>query len=297
MNENKTPIESYLGESPEEIPDTSDARVLRGNGFVAKLLSSGLAEREANILQLAADGFPLRAPRIVDSGISWVLMKEIPHRRDPWTDAELEQALGELAALHEYFAGSDLLEEPWLRDPLDRDLEMLLAEARTLKDLLSDELQELLVDPSEIVEFLKTQPMTLLHGDPFPRNILRADDGTDLEAASSPGGPGGDSVFVWIDWCHASVGPPAADLASWLDQTPWSIDRPIDRLTHINAYLSGWKNPPDRGTFLKSLDASRVLWFFAYDLPGLRDIRDAKPEIVAKINEEASRAYEAFRRA
>lgn len=294
MNERKTPIESYLGESPEEIPDTSDARVLRGNGFVAKLLSSDLAERESSILRLATDGFPVRVPRIVDAGISWVLMKEVPHETREWSDKELAQALRELAALHETFTGSEVLKEPWHRDPLDRDLEMLLAEARVHKALLDDDLQELVVDPSEIVEFLQAQPMTLLHGDPFPHNILRAEAGVDLEAVSTTGG---ESRFVWIDWCHAAVGPAAADLASWLDQTPWVLDRAIDRLGHINAYLSGWENPPDRDVFLKSLDASRVLWFFAHDVPRLEDLVETEPDMVAKINQEAHRAYEAFRRA
>ncbi len=294
MSQNKTPIESYLGDSPEEIPDTSDARVLRGNGYVAKMLSAALAEREANLLRLAEEKFPLRVPRIVESGISWVLVKEIPNDAGAWTDEDLEQALVELARLHEAFIGSPILEAEWLRDPLDRDLEMLLAEARTLKDFLREELREVLADPSAIVEFLRAQPMTLLHGDPFPRNILRTPAGVDLDSVSTEGS---QSRLVWIDWCHASVGPPAADLASWLDQTPWAVDRPIDRLTHINTYLSGWENPPDRDAFLKSLDASRVLWFFAYDLPSLRDIAETKPELVAKINEEALRAYEAFMRA
>jgi hypothetical protein len=295
MNEQKPPIASYLGENPEEIPDTSDARVLRSNGFVAKLMSSGLAEREAKIFELASDTFPLRVPRIVDSGISWVLMKEVPHNAGAWSVADLEQALYELATLHEAFTDSELLKEKdWLRDPLDRDLDMLLAEARTLKDLLDDDLQALLADPSEIVEFLSRQPQTLLHGDPFPRNILRAKDDVELDAVSNGSS---DSRLVWIDWCHASVGPPAADLASWLDQTPWAIEGPIDRLSHINAYLAGWKNPPDRDAFLKALDASRVLWFFAYDLPSLHGVDEVDPKIVSKINEEASRAYEAFKRA
>ncbi|MER3396281.1 MAG: hypothetical protein C4319_05815 [Acidimicrobiia bacterium] len=293
MAAEKTPIQAYLGEDFEQIPDTSDARVLVGNGYVVKLASPALTERERRVLELAIQGFPVRVPRLVEGGISWVIMKEIPHAVEEWSDADLEQALTELAALHEAFLGSEILEQPWLRDPLDRDLEMLLAEARTPSSILDSELQELVRDPSEIVEFLRAQPKTLLHGDPFPRNVLRARSNVDIDSVATSGS---NSHLVWIDWCHASVGPPAGDLASWLDQTPWAVDRPIDRLTHINTYLSAWKNPPDRDAFLKSLDASRVLWFFAYDLPRLRDLADSKPEIVTKINEEALRAYEAFRR-
>ncbi len=294
MSQNQTTLESYLGNDPDQIPDTTDSKVLRGNGNVAKLFSPELAERERSVLELAAGGFPVRVPKLVDSGISWVVTREVPHDTGPWSDNDLEQALRELGRLHEAFTGGDVLQESWLRRPLDQDLDLLLSAARTTDSLLEPKLKDLLRDPSEIVDFLNAQPSTLLHGDPFPRNVLRAERDVDLAEVTVGSG---DSRLVWIDWCHASVGPAAADLASWLDQTPWEVDRPIDRLSHIDAYLSGWQNPPERTSFLKALDASRVLWFFAYDLPNLQQVADSKPELVAKINEEASRAYEAFLRA
>jgi thiamine kinase-like enzyme len=265
-------------------------------------------------------------------------MREVPERRDEWGDQELLQAVRQLAQLHERFMGSSVLDEPWLRDPLDKHLDVLLAEARTLDGYLDNDLKEILADPSEIVEYLRKQPKTLLHGDPFPDNILRIPEGVDPDEVSEPpcdiarapqegldpsadaaaashgrsASSGAESAqgegtlsngemlrdrLVWIDWCHASVGPPAADLASWLDQTPFAIGRPIDRLTHINAYLEAWESPPERDTFLKSLDAARVLWFFAYDLPQLAVIGRSNPDLVAKLNEEALRAYTAFSKA
>lgn len=303
MAETKTLLDKYLGDSPEELPDTADSRVLRGNGHVAKLAPAELVEREYRVLEIAEKHFPMRVPRLVNHGIFWVVMSEIPTTERPWADEELLAALSQLARLHESFLGSALLEEPWLRDPLDRDLEVLLAEARTLREYLRPELTNVLQNLSEIVDYLRTQPKTLLHGDPFPDNILRLADDVDPDSVAtrpaSEDARGQDpqtieDYLVWIDWCHASIGPPAADLASWLDQTPFALGRPIDRLTHINTYLEAWENPPEREPFLKALDAARVLWFFAYDLPQLPLVATSDPDVVDKLNEEALRAYRAF---
>jgi thiamine kinase-like enzyme len=338
MRQETTRIDAYIGDQPEELPNTADSRVLRGQGHVAKLATAELVEREYRLLQLAPKQFPMRVPKLVDHGIFWIVMREVPQRRDEWSDQELLQAVRQLAQLHERFMGSSVLDEPWLRDPLDKHLDVLLAEARTLDSYLDNDLKEILADPSEIVEYLRKQPKTLLHGDPFPDNILRIPEGVDPDEVSEPpcdiarapqegldpsadaaaashgrsASSGAESAqgegtlsngemlrdrLVWIDWCHASVGPPVADLASWLDQTPFAIGRPIDRLTHINAYLEAWESPPERDTFLKSLDAARVLWFFAYDLPQLAVIGRSNPDLVAKLNEEALRAYTAFSKA
>jgi hypothetical protein len=101
--------------------------------------------------------------------------------------------------------------------------------------------------------------MTVLHGDPWPANILRPAPGR----------------RVWVDWELASLGPAAADLASWLGQTPWHTGMPADG--HLEAYLAARSLPVDRPGFERALDAATVLWFLCYDVPRLAAGRRPAP--------------------
>jgi hypothetical protein len=67
-----------------------------------------------------------------------------------------------------------------------------------------------------------------------------------------------------VDWELASLGPAAADVASWLGQTPWHTGAPADG--HLEAYLAARALPIDRPCFERALDAATVLWFLAYDM-------------------------------
>ena len=91
----------------------------------------------------------------------------------------------------------------------------------------------------------------MLHGDPWPANVLRP----------------GLGRRVWIDWEMASLGPAAADLAAWLDQTPWHTGGSVGG--DLEAYLGARAHPVDRARFERALDAAMVLWFLSYDVPHL----------------------------
>jgi hypothetical protein len=86
---------------------------------------------------------------------------------------------------------------------------------------------------------------------------------------------------VWVDWEQASAGPAAADLATWLDQTPWHTGRSFDQAGHLDRYFAARRLPVDRERFLRALDAASVLWFFAYDLSRLE--ADADPDFARSI--------------
>jgi hypothetical protein len=177
----------------------------------------------------------------------------------PWEDGDLRAALAELARLHDevqpfMLDGADVL----LRRPFSESgADALLAPVRRLGLPLPEPLAGLLDDPAPIVAAVAAEPMAVLHGDPWPGNILRPAPGR----------------RVWIDWEMASLGPAAADVASWLGQTPWHTGAAADG--HLEAYLSARSVPPDRRSFERALDAATVLWFLAYDLPGSGAGRDA----------------------
>lgn len=270
-------LAQYVGEDPVELEGSQDPRVFFGNGYVAKIGSPDVIERERTILTQALGPMPMGLPHLIDWDIAWLVTEDVPDSKSEWTDEELMTALGQLAELHDDFESGRALESPALRRPLGRDLGELLAASRSSGWALPEGLSELLANPASLVEVMRAGPQTLLHGDPWPWQIRRS-----------------GSELVWVNWGQASVGPAAADLASWLDQTPFHVGRPIDRLGHIHSYLDSRKKKPDQDEFFAALDAARVLWFLAFDVPNLPALAESSPDLAETMNHEATRANEAF---
>ncbi|MGH8975417.1 MAG: phosphotransferase family protein, partial [Acidimicrobiia bacterium] len=149
----------------------------------------------------------------------------------------------------------------------------LLGPARPHAHLLPPLLAGLLGAPAPLLEVLGREPVTLLHGDPWPANIRR---------------PGAGSR-VWLDWEQASTGPAAADLATWLDQTPWSLRREIDAGEHLAGYLAARHRPVDPVAFGRAVDAASVVWFLAFDVPRLPEAPPWLAEHMVSAREEAAR--------
>ncbi len=246
-------VTALVGPNPEERAGEGAGRVLVGNGHVARLGPAGVVAREAFVLGL--DALPVPAPRLVAAGDGWVVTAEVGGDDGPWDDADLSGALTDLARLHDAYqddlpAGADVV----LRRPFDAATAGgLLAPARPLSHLLPPILARLLAEPGRLLDVLGAEPVTLLHGDPWPANIRRT-------------GPG---RRVWLDWEQASVGPAAADLATWLDQTPWFLRGEIDAAGHLGRYLAARRRPVDPVTFTRAVDAASVVWFLAFDVPRL----------------------------
>lgn len=273
-------VAQYVGDDPIEVDGPGDPRTFVGNGYVAKIGSPEVIERERMLLTQALGPLPMNLPHLIDWDIAWLVHEEIEDSRTEWTEDELSESLGQLAELHDRFEEAQAIDAPVLRRPLGRDLNELLADARSSGWVLPEPLAELLASPSPVIEVLRNGPQTLLHGDPWPWHLRRS-----------------GSEIIWVNWSQASVGPASADLASWLDQTPFHVGRPIDRLSTIHTYLDARSKRPVEKVFFAGLDAARLLWFLAFDVPNLPALAESSPELAEKMNEEAIRAHDAFRRA
>jgi phosphotransferase family enzyme len=241
-------VTALLGADVVDHAGAGACRVVSGGGLVAKVGPPDVVAREASML---ATPLPLSVPVLVDAGPGWLVMAAEDDDGSPWEEPALRAALSDLAGLHDAFQSFSLEDaEAFLRRPFSPEgAEALLAPIRRLSLPLPEALADLLDDPTPIVAAAEAEPATLLHGDPWPGNILRPASGQ----------------RVWVDWELASLGPAAADVASWLGQTPWHTGVPADG--HLDAYLAARALPIDRPRFERALDAATVLWFLAYDMP------------------------------
>jgi len=255
-------VTALLGPDIVDHSGAGACRVVSGGGLVAKVGPPDVVAREASVL---ATPLPVSVPLLVDAGPDWLVMTAEDDDASPWEEPDLRAALSDLARLHDAFQSFTLEDgDAFLRQPFSPEgVEALLAPTRRLSFPLPDPLADLLDDPTPIVTAAEAEPMTVLHGDPWPANILRPAPGR----------------RVWVDWELASLGPAAADLASWLGQTPWHTGVPADG--HLEAYLAARSLPVDRPAFERALDAATVLWFLAYDVPRLAAGRRPAPAVPA----------------
>lgn len=243
-------VTALLGADIVDHSGAGACRVVSGNGLVAKVGPLDVVTREASVL---ATPLPVTVPLLIDAGPGWLVMVAEDDAGSPWEEPDLHAALSDLARLHDAFHSFTLEDgDAFLRHPFSPEgVEALLAPIRPLSFPLPGPLAELLDNPAAIVAAADAEPATVLHGDPWPGNILRPAPGR----------------RVWVDWELASLGPAAADVASWLGQTPWHTGVPADG--HLEAYLAARSLPVDRSGFKRALDAAMVLWFLAYDVPRL----------------------------
>lgn len=272
-------IARYVGEEPEIVYSTDELTVFSGSGYCAHYGLPDVIARERAILLREFDGNPLALPQVIDWDITWIVTEDLKATSE-WSDEDVLSAVGELARFHERFEDSPHLVSPLLRRPFGRDLADLLAPARASGWQLPSPLDEVLFDPSPLVEALESLPFTILHGDPWPANVAKR-----------------GSEFVWLNWWQASLGPGVADFAAWLDQTPFHLGRTVDRLGQINAYLEARSQPLDRKVFSRGLDGARIFWFLAYDVPQLDALAAQRPDLAETMNVEALRAWQAFEKA
>jgi hypothetical protein len=251
-------VAALLGASVVEHTGAGACRVFSGDGLVAKLGPPDVVAREAAVLSTS---LPVSKPVLVDAGPGWLVMTAEADDEGPWSDDQLTAALADLARLHDAFGGGAVASAPGLAGaPLRRPFssegaDELLGPSRRLGVPLPAPLARMLADPSPLLAAAGEEPATLLHGDPWPGNVRRPFPGR----------------RVWIDWEMAGVGPAAADLATWLNQTPWHPGVPAAALEgrEVEIYLSSRSRPVDRARFTRALHAATVLWFLAYDVPHL----------------------------
>jgi hypothetical protein len=251
-------VAALLGAFPVEHTGAGACRVFSGDGLVAKLGPPDIVAREAAVLSTS---LPVSKPVLVDAGPGWLVMTAEADDGGPWSEEQLGAAVADLARLHDAFGGGAVSSTPSLSGaPLRRPFssegaDELLDPSRRLGFPLPAPLARMLADPGALLAAAGEEPVTLLHGDPWPGNVRR---------------PSAERR-VWIDWEMAGIGPAAADLATWLNQTPWHTGAAAEALggQEVEIYLSARSRPVDRARFTRALHAATVLWFLAYDVPHL----------------------------
>jgi len=247
-------VTALVGETPRRLLGYGAATAFAGGGMVAKVGPPEIVAREARILGGQLGCLPVEVPELIAAGPGWLVMREVSDHAGAWDEPGFAALLGDLALLHDAFESSPALAGGWLRDPAGVDLAATIVEGGDQKGIeLPDALTRVRADPGPVARVIaRSGPLTLVHGDPTPANVLR---------------PGGRRV--WIDWEWASAASAAVDLACWFGEGPWHFARPLDRDAALTAYLAARRRPVDRDAFELALDASLVLFLFANNLPSL----------------------------
>ncbi|HMJ00882.1 MAG TPA: phosphotransferase [Gaiellaceae bacterium] len=231
-----------LGPAPEDLSRLGSFRVLRGNGLVLKVGPEDRVRRESFVGPLLTRSGALAVPPLLDAGPSWLLYEAL----DGVAWGNGPEPLGLLARLHDAFEGSPALDDLRLRDVLGRELDGLLAETRSSDPRLPEPLALLLADPTPLVDVLRDEPRTLVHGDAWPGNVL-----------ATRSGP------AWFDWEEAGAAPAAYDVAVWLHGSPW-VPASAEPARDLAVY-SAARPTIDFSIFTQAVDAATVLIFLALD--------------------------------
>ena len=184
---------------------------------------AGAGRREVGVYRYLASEIPVRSPKLVAASEAgdWIVLEELQPERgaSKWTRADYRQAVHSLTELHDRFTGlsEDLANFPWLSRPLDADFEIHVAAAATALERIADHgrlaswpervhtMAHLILHAEQVVEPLKEEPATLLHGDYWPGNIAVLEDGAQ----------------VVYDWQLAGVGPPMLDVVAFVLKSEW----------------------------------------------------------------------------
>lgn len=239
-----------LGPAPDDLSRLGSSRVLRGNGAVLKAGPADRAAREAFVLAQASR-LPLPVPTLLEAGEGWILLEEVAEVSGSRRDG----TLADLARLHETLADDEMLNDSRLRDVTGAELPGLHARSVRLAEELElpDPLRTLAAGPAALLANLGG-PMTLVHGDAWPGNVIESPDGR----------------RCWIDWEEAGVGHAALDLANWCFGSPW-VPPSSDPDRDLATYLAARTVSLDAQEFRLAVDSAVVLLFLLLDLPGLAD--------------------------
>jgi hypothetical protein len=203
---------------------------------------AGAGRREAGFYRVLAQQVPMSTPDLIGANPQgdWLLLEFLETARRParWTAADYLRAVEELADLHNRFwaLGEDLEAFPWLSDPLLSDFSVHQAAADEAIERIAAAakpepmagfpgrrwlLERLAREASRIIQPLRDEPGTLLHGDYWPGNItIRQDER--------------HSVY---DWQLAGIGPGILDLLVFVNKSDWWYGPlPVERHALIEHY-------------------------------------------------------------
>ncbi len=203
---------------------------------------AGAGRREVGFYSSLAGHVPLATPALIASSPvgDWLLLEYLVNERGPskWTRSDYELVIDSLVELHNRFWGlrEDLETFPWLGDPLASDFNVHLAAADKAIERITRAagpeplaglpgrrwiLERLAERAEEVVQPLRQEPGTLLHGDYWPGNI--AQDGR-----------GRQTVY---DWQLAGIGPGVMDLLVFVNKSEWWFGPlPLSRSELVRRY-------------------------------------------------------------
>jgi aminoglycoside phosphotransferase (APT) family kinase protein len=187
---------------------------------------AGAGRREAGLYQSLALQLPMQTPALIASSPTgaWLVLEAVETEiaSDEWEAEHYRQAVRLLASLHERFwnLADDLTAYPWLARPLTSDFEIhIYAAAQAVEKMMQDEWPQLMIGSvqvlntlgqiisqvEEVVQPLRAEPQTLLHGDFRPSNVT-------LQAE-------GDMVV--FDWQLVGQGPGILDVLAFINACRW----------------------------------------------------------------------------
>lgn len=202
---------------------------------------AGAGRREIGVYRSLAPQLPVRTPELVEASSSgdWLLLEALDPVREAanWTSADYHEAITGLARIHDRFwnLGEDLEAFAWLGRPLTADYEIHVRAAEYAIERMvhvgqpeplagaperMKTFSRVTAEASKVVEPLRGESFTLLHGDYWPGNIAVINDG----------------VQVVYDWQLASVGPAVMDLLVFATKTAWWFRDPPVALEDLVAH-------------------------------------------------------------
>jgi hypothetical protein len=206
---------------------------------------AGVGLREVGVYQKLAQHLPFETPRLIAGSPvgDWLLLEALAPMADPesWTPNDYQTAIENLTQLHARFWNleADLVAFPWLSRPLTADFSVhVTAAANAIEHMVHEGhpglltevpermrvLAALTMEADRVVEPLRSQPSTLLHGDFWPGNIAILEDRRQV-------------VF---DWQLTGVGPGVIDLLVFINKSEWWFDHmPVERESIAAVYRLG----------------------------------------------------------
>jgi hypothetical protein len=206
---------------------------------------AGVGRREVGVYQSLAAQLPLSTPALVaaDPHGDWLVLEAMTSGRAPsrWEASDYRTAIDALVRLHDRFwsLGEDLAAFPWLSRPLEADFAVhVTVAAQAIERIVHDGKPEVLARQPDrlhvlarlteaadrVVEPLRRETSTLLHGDYWPGNI------TVLRNRSQ----------VVYDWQLTAVGPGIMDLMVFVSKSEWWFEAlPLSREEMIARYREG----------------------------------------------------------
>lgn len=203
---------------------------------------AGVGRREVGLYRSLASQLPVSTPAFIagDPGGAWLILESLPPALpiEQWSADDYRRAVIELARLHDRFWGlaEDLANYPWLGRPFASDFEIhVMAAAQALEKIIFDDILQVITGWSErtsalarligeterVVEPLRAEPQTFLHGDYWPGNLAVLSGGRQ----------------VVYDWQLAGVGPGIVDLVVFIKKSLWWFESmPVEPETLTSLY-------------------------------------------------------------